>query len=646
MSRNSRPFRPKDVLKQVLLQAVALSPDALSVVYGRRTIERGKYRSRLWRVPYSGGRPEQLTSGEADSRPRFSPDGATLLFLSRRGGHTQPWLLPLGGGEPRQLAELPGDTRAAEWSPDGKRVVVVADSGEDRFLVGERDDPTARRIDSLNWRLDGTGVRDQFASAYVVPAGGGGKPLRVTEPAYEVEHAFWSPDGERIAFLADLRPEAALIEYPQLWSVSPEGGKPREVAALAGQVLSAAWSPEGRLAFLGVDVPEAPGWANVTLYVLDDGRPRQLGRELDRSMMRRSFGDLVDLSAWFPPALEWLDEDHVVCVASERGAALPCRVGLDGRADYLVEGDLVCSALAARGSRVVVVATDGGRPGEVYAVESGRLRALTRHGSAWLGPFRRDPQRFRVPHPDGHDVDAWVVPASGARRRKRLVLQIHGGPHAAHAPTPWLEMLALADAGISVVYPNPRGSVGYGEEYARAIDADWGERDSSDVLRVVDWALEEGLGEPGRVGVLGLSYGGYMTNWLLGHYPGRFAAAVSENPVTDLLSEFGQADVGTWIGPVAAGVRRPADDFARLLDRSPAAQIHRNEAPLLLLQAEGDLRCPPGQSELVFAILRQLGRTVELVRYPADSHVLMAVGRPDRRVDRIERIVAWFDRYL
>jgi dipeptidyl aminopeptidase/acylaminoacyl peptidase len=137
-----------------------------------------------------------------------------------------------------------------------------------------------------------------------------------------------------------------------------------------------------------------------------------------------------------------------------------------------------------------------------------------------------------------------------------------------------------------------------------------------------------------------------MTNWLLGRHPGRFRAAVSENPVTDLIGMFGSSDVGWLLARSAAGIQAPAEDWERLLDRSPIRELHRNESPLLLLQAENDLRCPPGQSEIAFALLRSLGRTVELVRYPEESHALIAEGQPVRRLDRLDRIVSWFERYL
>nr|MBA2312709.1 PD40 domain-containing protein [Actinomycetota bacterium] len=146
-SGNQKRFQPRDVLKQVMIQDLAVSPDETSVVYTRRTIEDGKYRSRLWRVSIEGGRPEQLTtSASFDSRPRFSPNGRTLLFLSDRSGKSQPWIMAFSGGEPRRAAEIDGDVSAAEWSPDGRRIALVAPSGEDRFITGKSSDPTARRI--------------------------------------------------------------------------------------------------------------------------------------------------------------------------------------------------------------------------------------------------------------------------------------------------------------------------------------------------------------------------------------------------------------------------------------------------------------------------------------------------------------------
>ena len=208
-------------------------------------------------------------------------------------------------------------------------------------------------------------------------------------------------------------------------------------------------------------------------------------------------------------------------------------------------------------------------------------------------------------------------------------------------------MNALADAGVHVIYCNPRGSTSYGEKYAKDLEGVWGDPDGSDLLRIIEWAVdEEKIADRKKIGIMGLSYGGFMTNFMLARHPGVFAAAVSENPVTDLLGEWATSDFGRFIGRRAIGVQNPWEDVEAFLSRSPWVKIHLNHAPLLLLHAEADMRCTPGNSEMVFHILRSLGREVEMVRYPAETHLMLALGRPDRRVDRIERIVAWFEKHL
>jgi dipeptidyl aminopeptidase/acylaminoacyl peptidase len=636
-------FQPRDLLKQVQLSGPAVSPDGGQVAYVRRTIERGEYRFRIWAAPWRHGRARRLTSGDVDARPRFSPEGERLLFLSQRSGRMQPWVLPLGGGEPEQLAELEGNVAAAEWSPDGRRVLLLAPSGEQRFLVGDPERQLARRITDVTWRLDLLGIRDEFTSAWIVDAGGG-RLRRLTDASHEIADAFWHPDGKRIGVLADRSPDAGLQELPQLYTVTARpGGAVRQAARLTQYVGTAAWSPGGRLAVIGNDGDTFAGWHNQTLHLVEGRDVRRLAPDLDRTLFNATAGDVLDLTARLPPPLFWLDEESLVALVSDHGRSLPHRFGVDGSHEPLADGEIVAYGLAAAGGRVVVAACVDGQAGEIYSVEDGALRPLTRDGGRWLRPFARTCERVQAKVRGGPVVEGFLWRARG--RSRGLVLHVHGGPYLAHGPVPWIEMVALADAGFHVLAANPRGSVGYGEEYAKAIHGAWGEVDQADFLRLVDWAIAEKLAPRDRVGVLGLSYGGFATTYLLGRHPGRFAAGVAENPVTDYLAEYGNADSGPVIGTWAAGVE-PWEDGERMRAASPVAQIHRNTAPLLLLQCDGDLRCPPVNSEIVFAILRRLGRPVEMVRYPEEFHLLVSVGRPDRRVDRLERIVDWFRRYL
>jgi dipeptidyl aminopeptidase/acylaminoacyl peptidase len=643
-----RPFRPADLLKQVMIQGLAVAPDGSAIVYSRRTIENGKYRRRLWLTTFRAARPEPLTTADAnDSRPRFSPDGRALLFLSDRSGRPQPWVLPLGGGEARQVVDLPGAVSVAEWSPDGKRLLLIGSSGEKRFLVGKEDDPVARRIRDYTWRFDGAGYRDEFNSVWVVGAAGGA-PRRLTAPSYDVSDARWSPDGSSIAFLADLSETAGLEEAQALWSLPSKlttGAQPSLLASLEGAIFGLAWAPEQRIAFAGIDHPHAPGWASVGLYLVEGSGARRVPANNAVSLGNTTYGDLIDPETSWIPSLAWSDEEHLLGLVTQKGSVYPYRFGLDGSAERLASGDMNCTSIAGGAGKVAVVASIDG-PADVWAVEDGRLRRLTSDGSRWYGPFRRTVEHFEIQRPDNGTLDVWLLRGRGAKQPGPLVLDVHGGPNAAFGPVPWLEMVALADAGFHVAWSNPRGSTSYGEDHARAIDGRWGTADADDVLRVVEWAVDLSVADRGQIGVVGLSYGGFMTNWLLGHHPGVFAAAVSENPVTDMLGEYGSSDFGVGIGREAVGYEKPWENLNAFLERSPFTSIHRSHAPLLLLQSEQDLRCPPGQTEIVFAILRSLGREVEMVRYPGESHILFMIGRPDRRVDRMERIVGWFEKHL
>jgi dipeptidyl aminopeptidase/acylaminoacyl peptidase len=641
-----RNFEPKDVLNQVLISTLAVAPDASSIVYVQRTVEDGKYARRLWRTTFEGGKPEQLTSAKAsDSRPRFSPDGREIVFISDRTGKPQAWVMSLSGGEPRQVTDMPNGIGAVDWSPDGTQLLLLAGSGEKRFLVGKEDDPTARRIRDYTWRLDGAGIRDEFTSVWITDLVGG-KPSRLTAPNYNVECAVWSPDGKHVAFAADMGANAGLEEIASVWTLPVEGkAEPRHIASPKSGVFNLAWAPAKHIAFLCVDKPGMPGWADVELHISDGDKTRRLAADRHLNIQVTSYGDYQDVENFGAPPVIWEDEENVLALVAHRGHSHPFRFGVDGTVEALAEPEALCSALAAGGGRVAVVASTD-EPSDAYAVENGELRKLTDSGSSWFGPFNRVPERLSIKHPDGHDIDGWMMTANKNRTKAPLVIDVHGGPYASFGPTPWLEMNALADAGFHVIWSNPRGSTSYGEEYARSLDGRWGDPDGSDLLTIIDWAVNEGLADRKKVGIMGLSYGGFMTTWMLANHPGVFKAAVSENPVTDLLGEWATSDFGRFIGRRAIEVQNPWENMDAFLARSPATRMHQNHAPLLLLQAENDMRCPPGNSEMVFNILRTLGREVEMIRYPAESHVMMAIGRPDRRVDRLERIVGWFQKHL
>src|SRR5262249_23308015 len=313
------PFKPEDLLKQVVISAVAVAPDATSVVYVRRTVEDGKYARRLWRTDFDGRQPDQLTSaGASDGRPRFSPDGKQLVFISDRSGKPQAWTLKLSGGEPKQITDLRSGVSAADWSPDGTKLLLIAASGEQRFIVGKVDDPTARRIRDYTWRFDGMGVRDQHNSVWVMDIDKG-EPRRLTAADYSADAAAWSPDGQTIALLADRGDNRGLEEIAAVWTIPVDGGEPTHVASLEGGVLNLAWATGREIASLGPAPPGSPGGAALDLYA--GGKRPAADKTLNTQAT--SYGDYQDGEQSGAPPLAWQDETHVVALVSHRGYAYP-----------------------------------------------------------------------------------------------------------------------------------------------------------------------------------------------------------------------------------------------------------------------------------------------------------------------------------
>jgi dipeptidyl aminopeptidase/acylaminoacyl peptidase len=324
-------------------------------------------------------------------------------------------------------------------------------------------------------------------------------------------------------------------------------------------------------------------------------------------------------------------------------------VDADGTLTSITDPRFDVAGLVAGGGRLLAIACDRGDAAEIFELDPtspGEPRRITRDGARWFAPFHRDStEGIEVPRRGVRDLQAWFTHAAGRRGPRPLVLHVHGGPYDLQGPTPMFEDLVLADAGFHVLSPNPAGSTGFGETYARSLHGRWGIPDGADLMAAIAWAVAEGLADPDRIGVLGLSYGGFMVHHLLGAHPGRFKAAVSENPFTLAPADLGAGDSGHMMVE-ETGVGPWPQDLDGWLALSPAMRLHRNTAPLLLLQADADLRCPPVHSEIAFAILRPRGVTVELVRYPEESHIMLSNGRPDRRVDRLERILGWFSEHL
>jgi dipeptidyl aminopeptidase/acylaminoacyl peptidase len=637
---------PDDVYDLAWAGDPRLSPDGRTVAFVVTRIDReaNDYRSAIFLAPADrSSPPRRLTSGEkADAAPLWSPDGRELAFVSSRADDTkQLYVLPLEGGEARRLTSLKESVREPAWSPDGTRLAFCTRVPDPLYDEEDEGKRAPHRFTRLAFKLDDEGwTGDRRQQLFVVAADGTGEPVQLTEGDFESTSPTWSPDGSWIAFASARDEDWDTKMVVDLFVISADGGEPVKITRSDGACGLPAWSPDGALvAFL-----YTPG-------VFDDPRHGQLAVVPAKGGDLRVLTSALDRNCSPYPPLRppvW-DGDTIVFALEDGGNNDVYRAAPDGSScEPVVEGTGVTGYDAA-GGEVVYTASTPTTFSELYLAGE----PVTQVGAAFTA--RRElsePERFTAVSKDGSEVEAWIMRPAGLEEGTRypVLLNIHGGPYTQYANKFFDEFQVLAGAGYAVVYSNPRGSSGYGEEWGRAIRGPveggpgWGTVDYEDLMAVTDEALRRfSFCDSDRLGVLGGSYGGFMTSWIVGHTD-RFQAACSERAVNNFIAEAGSSDIGVWFKSYV-GVHW-FEDPETYLKISPASYAREITTPLLILHSEDDLRCPVVNAEELFAILRILGRDVELVRFPGEGHELSRSGKPRHRVMRFEALIDWFDRHL
>ncbi len=640
---------PEDVYELTGVADPRLSPDGRTVAFvvWRMDREANEYKGNVWLAPVDGsGPPRQLTFGSRrDADPRWSPDGTMLAFTSNRVGDAmQLHVIPVsGGGEARKLTDLKEDVKHVAWSPDGSRISFDSRVRADYYDEEDEKKRPPRRITRLFYKLDNEGwTADRPSHLFVVPADGSGEPTQLTSGEWQDSKPAWSPDGKRLAFVSGRHQDWDIVPAEDVYVMDADGGEPSVLTGTDGLCGGPSWSPDGsRIAFLYTPgLFDDPRHGQVAVIPAAGGMQKLLSTDLDRNCS--SYPELRE-PVW--------DGDDLLFVAEDSGNSHVYRVPADGsgRPKMVVGGDQVLAGFDAVLGTIVTSATTPTSLAELFAGD----RQLTEVGKPFAaGRELRAPEQFTAISTDGTEVEAWIMRPAGFQKGKKypLLLNIHGGPFTQYGNKFFDEFQVYAGAGYAVVYSNPRGSSGYSEAWGRAIKGPveggpgWGTVDYEDVMAVVDEALKRfEFVDADRLGVMGGSYGGYMTSWIVGHTD-RFQVGISERAVNDVLGEGGSSDIAIWWKAVTGAHYWEEPEAMRKL--SPATYAKDITTPLLIIHSENDLRCPVGQGEDLFTRLRAMKREVEFVRFPAEGHELSRSGSPFHRVMRFEIILDWLGRYL
>ncbi len=638
-------FAPEDLDRLAEVSEPQFSPDGRYLVYTLATanVAADRQQSDLWRVRYDGGErvPLTQTAENDESHPRYAPDGSGIAFLSDGGDEdatVQVWWLPAAGGEARRLTALPGAVEDFAWSPDGRRLAVIAWDAERPAGEPKPKNPPPIVTTRFRFKEDVSGYLDaRHRHLYLLDVGSGAA-RQLTSGDHDEQLPAWSPDGRSIAYVTKRGADPdRTLNYDLYLIEARAGASERQLTRFAGADLDPywesypAWSPDGRyIAYLRGGEDRWIYYAPWQLAVVDVARgTERLLAPIDRCFTR---------PRWSPDG-----GSLYVLIEQSRVTHLAEVSWPDGRIRELTHGPRfdVDAAIAADG-RVVVLGGDDWHPAELAALEDSTLRPLAPHND-WLAGKRLAPvEDIAFRSADGTALEGFVVkpPDYQPGRRYPAILALHGGPVYQFSHEFMPDWQGYAARGFVVVAANPRGSSGRGFDFARAIYADWGQRDVQDVLAAVDHVVEAGVADPARLGVGGRSYGGILTDYVIAS-DRRFRAATSGAGSANMLAMYG-ADQYSFEYEQELGV--PWEERARYEQLSyPFLEAGRIATPTLFYCAQEDFNVPCIGAEQMYQALRSRGVPTTLVIYPRENHALRV---PSYVRDRMRRLTDWYLTYL
>jgi dipeptidyl aminopeptidase/acylaminoacyl peptidase len=639
-----RPLRATDIFRVRDVRDPQISPDGKWVAYTVSVADSAtdKNDTDVWMASWDGKENLRITSTkDGESQPRWSPDGRYLSFISSRDGGKggQVWLLDRRGGEATRLTEIKGGVSGYEWSPDGARLVLLVDDPDDADKGGDSTKaktPKPIVLDRYHFKQDVQGyLGNQRSHVYLFDVATKKNEV-LTTGKYDESNPSWSPDGKFIAFVSDRSPDPDHSINSDIYVIEARpGAQMRRLTMFDGDDNNSgsrlAWSPDGKsIAYVrgGSATMSIYDQYRVAVIPVAGGEPRLLTEALDRP---------VTSPKWTADGASLL-----FLVTDDRTQHVARMKATGGPVEKVTTGPRVISSLATgAGGKLAVLASTSTEMPEVHALENGALRALSHQNDAWLAEIQLGTtEGIEFKTPDGADVHAVMTRPAGSSGKLPTLLRIHGGPTSQDQYSFNFERELFAANGYVVVSPNYRGSNGRGEKFMSAISGDWGNKEVVDVLAATDYVVSKGIADPDKLGIGGWSYGGITTDYTIATTP-RFKAAISGAGSALQTSMYG---VDQYILQYETELGAPwKNPDAWMKVSYPFFHADRIKTPTLFMSGEKDFNVPTAGSEQMYQALKSLGIDTQLVIYPNSFH---GITMPSYRVDRLERYLKWYDRYL
>jgi dipeptidyl aminopeptidase/acylaminoacyl peptidase len=687
-SAQKRNITEKDLFGFNWIADPQISPDGSRVVFVRVTVndKRDGYNTSIWTVSTTSGEPHQLTSGTRDSAPRWSPDGSYLVFVRTtekdgRPNAPQLFMLAMAGGDSFQFTTVAHGASQPQWSPDGKTIAFANDANpedlakakgpqtpaapnsDDTKKADDKHESDVRVITHAVYRANGAGYLDYAHPGHIwvvaAPHNADEKvtPRELTSGRFGEGSVTWAKDSSQIYFTSD-RSDEPYYDLPSttIYSVAVSGGEPTKLTTFDMDSGGLAISPNGKqLAFTASIGQPVKSYQQPDLWVIDispNAKPRNLTAEFDYDVGSGVGGDNTAPRGGGGNPPVWSADGHSIMLvyAKEGRANLGSFDAGTGKETDVTKGNQAVITFRATpdASRLALIISTPTRIGDLFWLDraGSQPRQLTHLNDDLFGKLNlTEPEEIWYQSFDGKRIQAWVQkpPDFDSSKKYPFILNIHGGPHSAYGFVFDHEFQWMAAKGYVVLYPNPRGSTTYGQDFGNIIQYNYPGDDYKDLMAGVDELIKRGYIDEKKLGITGGSGGGVLTNWSIGHTT-RFAAAVSQRDIADWSAWWYSADFTQFQSEWFKGAPFEDPDFKR---RSPITYIDKVTTPLMLILGEADWRTPTGAGgEQMFRALKYRKIPTVMIRFPNESHELSRSGQPWHRIERLQHIVGWFDKWL